>query len=483
MKKRPSKNVLSRRDFVVSSAGAALALPLVLQGCAQGPAALDPSDPQFWDKGTPIAWDPEAIPLDETLFPCGTHAGAMHSTSAIFWCYATEESPKRLKVWREGGTEGQVVLVNEGDVETDQGYIKVEVTGLAPGTWYRFTFLAADESARSAIANVRTALGEESMEPLTIAATTCTHYNHRPYKALEVAAKHDYDVFCQLGDMTYNDGALTREEFRVRWRETLADPGYRAIMEKAGLYATMDDHEIADDSDRYGLPEEVYESGKQAFLEALAIPEAEGGRFWESFRWGKTAEFFVLDCRTERDPMSTFSENQVYISQKQMDWLKDGLKASPCVFKIILNSVPILGFTDLWPEVMDRWQAFPDQRDELLDFILGEEISSVFFLTGDYHLGYAARLEPSGPRSAIWEIMVGPGCPRIPNPLVNLFAFDPEAKPEMCPEGQFDYIGNRYAATLMTFDPKSKKVHVRYLDYETEEVLYEGELTMGLAES
>ena len=41
-----------------------------------------------------------------------------------------------------------------------------------------------------------------------------------------------------------------------------------------------------------------------------------------------------------------------------MDWLKQALSDSPCAFKVILNSVPIMGFTDVWPELMDRWQAF-----------------------------------------------------------------------------------------------------------------------------
>ena len=69
-------------------------------------------------------------------------------------------------------------------------------------------------------------------------------------------------------------------------------------------------------------------------------------RIWRSFRWGHSAEVFVLDCRGERRP-STRSVNptreSVYISRAQMDWLKAGLRASPAVFKFIVNSVPIYG--------------------------------------------------------------------------------------------------------------------------------------------
>lgn len=462
------------------SVGTAAALPLVLQGCGSPGPGLGPTGPGDWDKGIEVTWQPEATLLNETMFPCGLHSGAMRTESAIFWCFAADAAPKRFKCWRPSGETGRVVLVKDAEVTSVDGYIKIQVSGLAPGTRYHYGFFSQDEGERSPLASMRTAIAADSLEPVTVAATTCTNYNHKPYPSLEVAATYEFDVFCQLGDMTYNDGDETLEEFREDWKATLATSGYRAVLSKAGMYATMDDHEISNDSDRYGLPPEVYQAGVDSFFEALAIPEPEPGRFWDSFRWGLTVEFFVLDCRTERDPTSAFSDQETYISRKQMDWLKASLAASPCAFKVILNSVPILGFTDVWPELMDRWQAYPTQRAELLDHIVDESINQVFFLTGDYHLAYTARLEADGPYQAIWEIMVGPGAPRIANPLVNLLDYDPEIRPDFLPEGQFDYFGANHAATLLTFDPAKGSVHVRYIDAQTQETLYEAELKQGL---
>ena len=477
----------SRRRFVFASVGATLTLPIVLEGCGDTPTtptdtgqntdtpAVDPTDDAVL-----VSWEPGAIPVDSTLFPVGLHVGSMRLTSAIFWGYCSDNAPKRLKIWRESSEEGKVLLAVDLDVEPVEGYIKYEVGNLAPATRYSYLFTNQEETARTDIASFLMPHTEDSLEPVTIAATTCTNFKRMPYQSLIVTGKKDFDVFCQLGDMSYNDGAYTREEFRERWLTTLNDPGYRAVMHKAGLYATLDDHEISDDSDRYGLPQDVYDTGLECFFEALAVPQVEKGRVWDSYRWGHSVEFFILDCRTERDPQSSFSDNQIYISKTQMDWLKQALSDSPCAFKVILNSVPIMGFTDVWPELMDRWQAFPDQRNELLNHIADNQIEQVFFLTGDYHMAYCGKIDQEGLGSSIWEIMVGPGAPRVPNPLMGVLEVDPSATPEFFPPDQFDYFGNRPAATTITFDPGTMSAHVTFFDHETEEILYEAELQSSL---
>ena len=35
----------------------------------------------------------------------------------------------------------------------------------------------------------------------------------------------------------------------------------------------------------------------------------------------------------------------------------------------------------------DRWQGYPEQRQELLDFIAESSIENVWFLAGDFHMG------------------------------------------------------------------------------------------------
>ena len=103
---------------------------------------------------------------------------------------------------------------------------------------------------------------------------------------------------------------------------------------------------------------------------------------WKSIRFGHTAEVFVLDSRSERRPSSLASSAPTYISARQLDWLKGALMASPCVFKVMLNSVPISQFP-FSVFNLDGWAAYAAQRRELLEFV-DANVKGVVWLSGDH---------------------------------------------------------------------------------------------------
>ena len=58
----------------------------------------------------------------------------------------------------------------------------------------------------------------------------------------------------------------------------------------------------------------------------------------------------------------------------------------------------------------DRWQGFPQQRQELLSFIEEEEIEGVLFIAGDFHFAQVCKVSPSGAiGEGLWEVLAGPG--------------------------------------------------------------------------
>jgi phosphodiesterase/alkaline phosphatase D-like protein len=490
----------SRRTFIKAGITATLAFPLTLKGCttpgtpdvsppidATGEVTDTPNDvvqnsvvdPDTWDKAEETEWAPVSVEEDALRFPLGVSTGAVTATAAIFWGFTEDETPQILKIWRDHSDPGKVYLARSETVTDAEGYLKRHVEGLAPATTYHYAWFDDESNSRSSIGKVKTAFPDDWLAPMTIAATTCTHSSHMPYQSLLLTAEHDFDAFCHLGDMSYNDSATDLASYRAKWRGTLQDPGYRAVLSKAGLYFTMDDHEITDNSHFYSLDPEQKAQAYQAMIETLPIPDLPNGRLWNSYRWGRSVEIFVLDSRGERIPESKSTDDPIYLSKAQMNWLKKGLEESPCQFKVLLNSVPILGFSEIWPEYLDRWQGYEKQRQELLGFIDEKQIENVWFLTGDFHLGYVGRVETDGPARKIREIMVGPGAPRIPNLLVRAMKVDPTTKPEFMPEGQFDYLSDRYAATFLTFDPITNSVAVKFIDSETKETLYEQTLTWG----
>lgn len=426
-------------------------------------------------EGSAIVFDPEAVALDAELFPCAVMAGEMRPTSVMFAVLIADGAPKTLRVWRPGEVAGEVLLVHESIVLPNAGgYMKTTVEGLCAGTWYTYGVFAGEAdsfTARSLIGEVRTAIADDTKEPLTVALAACNG-SSLVWPAMTVTADEYYDMLIHLGDMAYNDGAETLAEYRASWRTYLGADGYKLALARAGMYVTWDDHEIDDNSnfDRETMdPQELArrQNAMDAFFEALpVVAEGPDYRLWRSFRWGLTAEIIVLDCRYERRP----SQDQ-YISPAQMAFLSDRLKNSPCHFKIVMNSVPITNMPLAWDVAAnDRWEGYPDQRKQVLDLIDAHAIENVWFLSGDFHVCFVSRLAPTGDQLSqrTREIAVTSG---NENPI-------PEFLTQLDPP-QFDYGVHKPRGVILTFDPEANSVQVRFLDPETGEDLYNKTLTQA----
>jgi len=422
-------------------------------GTETGGPAIPCDEPNAFEE----EWEAGALEQDDETFPLAVMAGEMRPNSAMFTVLIDDAQTKFLRVWRAGSEEGVVLVVAEVEVTpSETGYAKVMVDGLCPGNWYSYAWLIGqpgDFTARSAIGQVRTAIATDALEPLTIAMAACNG-SSLEWPAVQAMTDTQYDMMIHLGDMAYNDGNTSLDEYRASWRQYMGAPDMRASYAQSGLYATWDDHEIDDNSN---FDRETMDPGQllkrqnalDAYFELLPI-DATGPDYtlWRSFRWGLTAEIFVLDCRYERRP----SVGQ-YISQAQMDWLKQALSDSPCQFKVVMNSVPITNMPGLvWDfAANDRWEGFPDSRAELLGHIRDEAIENVWFLTGDLHVCFVSTLENGTDMAGADLREIGVTSGNV-NPLGDIL-----------PAPQFDYGSSDPHGCLLHFDPKTNSVNVRFI--------------------
>jgi alkaline phosphatase D len=408
-----------------------------------------------------LDWDPRAIPLDDAAFPLGVQAGAPVDDGAILWGNAPGLQRALVRVWRDA--PGGVVLDDQQVIEPGPGgSFRLPISGLQAGGEYHYAVFTEDLGARSAVGRVVTAFPPEELRPLTLGCMTCTNQGKvSRFTSLETLAQHDFDLLVHLGDMSYNDGARTLEEYRAKWHDTLNDEGYRAVLPKAGMVMAWDDHEIDNNLDPTSFPADALAAAKDAFFESLPMWRGPNGQIWRRFRWGRTAEIIILDTRTERIPRG---DDKRYISYEQMEFLKDALLNSPCHFKIVLNSVPITEMPTLWLNQGDRWQGYGDQRDELTAFIEDNNLDNIWFLSGDFHSGFVSRVQKEGHLSRLWEVAVGPSG-NFGNPLA-MGADAGIAVEQVFPSDQFLYGSGRIATTLLTFDPANDNVRIQFLDPE-----------------
>jgi phosphodiesterase/alkaline phosphatase D-like protein len=440
---------------------------------------LETSAPDDGAVRTP--WSPTNVPLDDDAFPQGVTSGSMSATAATLWgriMLDAVDAGVRLRMWRPVvGDDGAVDLVVDEAVETTSdsddtaivsGIIKRRVEGLAPGVEYHYGLFVVDEDnapiARSSIGRVRTAIADDACAPVTFGATTCTNPRSAPFACLTQLSQIDpdfgaLDAVLHVGDMVYADGSRSADDYRAHWRRALADTGYRSLLAHAGLLMAWDDHEFDNNLNPENAPAGLIELAKAALYENLPVERGEGGVDWSSHRFGTAVEVIRLDARTKRQPSRRSDDASAYLSRPQMDFLKERLVQSPCHFKVVMNSVPMTQMPPLWIQQQDRWQGYAAAREELLAFLEENDLDNVWFISGDFHVGFVARLETEGFRSRLWEVAVGPGG-NLGNPIMAFVQAG--QRDDVFPGAQFAYGEGKLAATRLRFDPAADAVHIRF---------------------
>ncbi len=408
------------------------------------------------DTAQPIS-PPESVP-EAPHFKLGISAGDLAETRGVLWTQYAGSAPLAAFVWR---MNGDAYIEEHGPLPAtpaDGGFVHVAIEGLQPGARYRYAFVELEGEtrvARSMIGRFRAPIADAAMEPLIFGAVACTDKS-KPLSVLSRAAERDdLDAFMFVGDNAYCDGCEALPEYRGEYVNHFGRADHVAVRASTGMYITWDDHEIKNDLNPETIDEAQLAAAFKAFFEHAPIVESTPRRIWRSARWGKTAEIFVLDCRSERKPSTILSDNPQYISAEQMQWLKLGLSASPAAFKIIMNSVPITNMPTVWDAYpTDRWEAYGRQREEILRYIDDANIRGVIWLSGDFHLAFISRISTSGPGANQREVLVGPGA-QSSNILVSSLT---------SPQFSFATGTNNY--TTLKLDPVGRSVTVGYHDAE-----------------
>lgn len=429
-----------------------------------------PEDAAAPDAGSDAAPDvgagPDAPSLDATMmlpelpsvFPLGLMAGDMDATSAVLWTRFTGVASLALRVERMEGARPVETAVERALSPGPDGFTHALVEGLQPGARYRAVFLTRDGgrvTGRSSPVRFRAALADGALEVVTLGATSCTNALYRPFAPLQRIGDHgELDGFVHLGDLAYCDGSRSLDEFRAKYAQNYQSEGFRRMFREAGFYSTWDDHEVDNNWDPERVNATTFANARRAYFEHRAQRRhpTEPDRLWRSFRWGATLELFILDARGERRPSTRTTRTAQYLSRAQMDWLKDGLARSTARFKVIANSVPIANMPFTFGGGDDRWEGYAAARDEILDHITGRSIRGVWWLSGDFHLGAVGKLENAGARSAMRDIIAGPGG-QFPNPLFL----------SLLPS-QFEFTTGENNTVTLRADPARNELTVRFIN-------------------
>ena len=310
-----SQPVAGRRTFVRDLALGGLALgSLGLSGCGGGDDAAGP-----------------AVVVPTVSYAHGVASGDPLSDRVILWTRLTTAETSAVTVaWEVATSAAFTTLVASGTTTTDASRdwtVKVDATGLQPGTRYWYRFKVGTQT--SPVGRART-LPVGAVSQVRLAVFSCAHYGAGYFNVYAAAAqREDLDAALHLGDYLYEYGRdgyaneqaaalgrlalpatelLTLADYRQRHAQVRADADLQALHAAVPMIAVWDDHEIANDTWRDGAEnhttatEGAFADRRAAAVQAWHewLPLRTGAdrlSIYRSFAFGDLLALHMLDTR------------------------------------------------------------------------------------------------------------------------------------------------------------------------------------------
>jgi alkaline phosphatase D len=317
--------------------------------------------------------------------------------------------------------------------------VHVEVDGLRPGHDYFYQFSVRNEE--SAVGHFRTTPSwHETPREVRFAFATCQDWPSGYYTAYRDMLQNDLDLVLHLGDYTYeySIGPTTGRgiapplgfeaectdlrTYRLRHTLHKLDPDLQAAHAKFPFAVIWDDHEVANDysglTPEFASPSPEFTARRaaayQAYYEHMPIRQAvarnphTGLRIYRGLRYGKLADFTLLDDRQYRSDNpcgdgealrceAAISGDYTMLGRRQEKWLAERFEDSGARWNIVAQQLLIaqLEHTTVQPNWFwnDAWDGYPRARQRMLENVVATKLRNPVFLTGDWHSTFVNDLK------------------------------------------------------------------------------------------
>ena len=211
--------------------------------------------------------------------------------------------------------------------------VRVDASGLRPGSSYRFQFVVDGErDSTRGIGSFRTpGVGAESFR---VALSSCARVgsNGRVFDAI---AASDPLLYLAIGDIHYaNIGVNSPDAFRSAYDRLLTEPGQAALYRQVPIAYVWDDHDYGPNDGDSTSPSRP--AARQVYREVVPHAGVEPGDapINQAFTIGRV-RFVMTDSRSERTDDSMLGD-------EQLAWLIDELTESSRTHALVVwvNPVP-----------------------------------------------------------------------------------------------------------------------------------------------
>ncbi len=175
---------------------------------------------------------------------------------------------------------------------------------------------------------------------------------------------------------------------RFHWHRMYSLPTVVSLFETVPVYFEKDDHDYRwNDSDPHrDFPGISHKDGVTIFKEQVPMSD----KTYRTFRWGEGLQIWLVEGRDYRSPntMPDGPEKSIW-GREQKLWLKEGIKNSNALFKVLISPTPIVG-----PDRQTKIDNHANQRGfwtegrEFLKWVKENAGGNFFIVCGDRHWQY-----------------------------------------------------------------------------------------------
>lgn len=350
----------------------------------------------------------------------GVASGDPLQNAVIIWTKVTPELHAPIKgKWVMATDPMMKIIVQSGNFSTSlqSDYtVKIDVTGLTPGTVYYYQFEALGK--KSVIGKTKTLPIET--EKIKLGFASCSNYERGFFNAYRLMGDDSLDAVIHLGDYIYEyansdngvsgrnhlpkNESKTIDDYRTRYAQYRLDEDLQYAHQQHPFIMIYDDHELANNAYEDGAQnhdstegdwQERVVAAKKAYYEWMPIRENEG-KHYRSFSFGNLANLIMLDTRTDgrsKQPddvyLNDLDTTRHIMSRSQMNWLKNELQQD-FNWNIIGNQILFSNLTVYFSPngelYDDGWSGY--KRDQIELWRQLQLVESTIIVTGDFHSSF-----------------------------------------------------------------------------------------------
>jgi len=354
----------------------------------------------------------------------GPMLGPVELRDAVIWLEVTPAINTVSLQCRKSGSTVYQTKVYKGSLGNEFNPLQIQIGGLEFNTSYEYRFVL-NGKVSPAQGTFKTKDLWQYRKPapdFSFLTGGCAYFNEpiydrpgKPYggdsSIFETMAKENAAFMLWTGDIWY-----TREvDYSSKWglwyraHHDRATPVLQKFLKAMPQWAMWDDHDYGPND--IGINYILKEESRNVFMHYFCNPSyghngqgiytmnswADIDIFMVDGRWWRSADEILDSIDGKPNP------DKQMMGEQQLTWLKNSLSYSLATFKIIMVGSQVLNPVSPFDKLTD----FPNEYQQLMNFLNQQKTNGVVFLSGDRHHSEIIKVDRPG-TYPLYDITISP---------------------------------------------------------------------------